>query len=87
MRPVHRQVAFGDVQIGAAHPARRHGDLNFVRAGFSGQGIDELEGVVTERARRRDTPRRHHLCAHEPIVDHRRGLGNPEVGTPAFQGL
>ena len=37
LRPMHRQIALGDVQVGAAHPARAHLHQHLVVAG-SGTG-------------------------------------------------
>ena len=43
---VYRQVSLGHVQVGAAHPARRHGDQDFVLARFCDLGVDILRGLA-----------------------------------------
>ena len=70
--PVHRQVAFGDVQVGAAHAAGVHGDKQLAVTGpghFDGYALQRL-GV--HRAGPTDLPRLHRLGGHATMVARRR---------------
>ena len=46
--PMGREVTFGEVEVGAAHAARRHSDQNFARPRQPGQAVRRIEdGAVS----------------------------------------
>src|SRR3979490_1571999 len=73
-RHVHRQVALGDVQIGAAHAARVHGDKEFTRSRLRHLDGDAVQRMGGHRARSSNPPRAHGWGGHPPMV-----LARPEL--------
>lgn len=68
MCPVHRQVTFGDVQVGAAHPAGTDSDQHLVVQWRADGGGDELHRVGAHGAGFADSPSPHHLGCHATSV-------------------
>jgi hypothetical protein len=65
---MHRQVALGDVQIGAAHTASAHGDKEFAGSGLRHVDGDAFQRPAVNGAWPQDPPRVHRLGCHQPIV-------------------
>jgi hypothetical protein len=59
MLAVHREVAFGDVQVGAADPARVHSHQQLGRVRPRHLGFDVFEWARVHRAGRAHPPRAH----------------------------
>ncbi len=57
--PLRRQVAFGEVQVGAAHAARMHAHSHLTGSGHRVGPVDELERAVVDRPRIGHYPRAH----------------------------
>ena len=73
-RPVHRQVALGDVQIGATDTACVHRDEQFTRARLRHVDGDAVQRSGGHRARLSNPPRAHGGGGHPPMVLARREL-------------
>ena len=64
--PMRGEVAFGEVQIGAAHAARRHSDQHFARPWHGIRSFPRSQPPCVDRSRAFDPPREHD-------ADHRTG--------------
>ena len=67
-RSMHRQVALGDVQIGAAHTAGMHGDEEITRSGPRYLDGDAVQWMSGHRARLTNPPRAHGWGGHAANV-------------------
>ena len=65
---VHRQVAFGDVQVRAAHSAGPNGDEHLAVIGILDGCLDQLEWMCADRAWRSYSPRAHRPWSHDSMV-------------------
>ncbi|BBY92030.1 hypothetical protein MGALJ_16990 [Mycobacterium gallinarum] len=65
---MHRQVALGDVKIGAAHATCPHGDEELARRGPWHVGGDFLQRSTAHRARPVNSPCLHRRGAHHLMV-------------------
>ncbi len=57
--PVHREIALGDMQIGAAHSASTHGDQKLRPSGLRDRRADVFQRFGADRTRVSDLPRAH----------------------------
>lgn len=71
--PVYRQITFGHMEIGAAHPARENSNQNFADADFRAQGPYLDQGMGSDRSGVAYLPRCHRYQRPSAAghVDHR----------------
>ena len=75
-----REIAFGDVEVRAAHAAGRPPHPHFARGGLGDGSVDELERAARHRAGRADHPRLHHPDRTGPDVLGRSPGAHPVAG-------
>ena len=71
-----RQIAFGQVQVGATHPAARHGYPDLTGSGYRGRPLDPPQRPLVDRR-----ALLHHPRLHGPPIP---SLARPRIHCPGI---